>query len=219
MAGKHDGQARHAYHQIFSRLAMCWTISAASATGRTDDQWNLRIFEHARKLDGMIVELIHRQSGKVGEHDLDNRSKTRECQANAGTNNARFNLIVLKPRKERALDADGVVRELRPKLSRIPGANIFLTNPPSVRLGGRMARSNYQYTLSSTDLDLLQKWAPLVAKRMETGMVFINHPTWTKPDLPFGGIKISGYGHELSSLGIQEFVNKKLINVVPIDAP
>ena len=58
-----------------------------------------------------------------------------------------------------------------------------------------------------------------VAKRMETGMVFINHPTWTKPDLPFGGVKLSGYGHELSSIGIGEFVNKKLINVVPIDAP
>ena len=50
-------------------------------------------------------------------------------------------------------------------------------------------------------------------------MVFVNHPTWTKPDLPFGGIKLSGYGHELSNIGIQEFVNKKLINVVPIDAP
>ena len=58
-----------------------------------------------------------------------------------------------------------------------------------------------------------------VAKRIDTGMVFINHPTWTKPDLPFGGVKISGYGHELAHLGIQEFVNKKLINVVPIDAP
>jgi succinate-semialdehyde dehydrogenase/glutarate-semialdehyde dehydrogenase len=50
-------------------------------------------------------------------------------------------------------------------------------------------------------------------------MVFVNHPTWTAPDLPFGGIKHSGYGRELSSLGIQEFVNKKLIHVVPIDAP
>jgi succinate-semialdehyde dehydrogenase / glutarate-semialdehyde dehydrogenase len=58
-----------------------------------------------------------------------------------------------------------------------------------------------------------------VAKRIETGMVFINHPTWTKPDLPFGGVKLSGYGHELSSIGIKEFVNQKLINVVPIDAP
>ena len=58
-----------------------------------------------------------------------------------------------------------------------------------------------------------------VASRIDTGMVFINHPTWTTADLPFGGIKNSGYGRELSSLGIQEFVNKKLVRVSSIDAP
>ena len=58
-----------------------------------------------------------------------------------------------------------------------------------------------------------------VASRIETGMVFVNHPTWTASDLPFGGIKNSGYGRELSSHGIQEFVNKKLVRVAPIDAP
>ena len=58
-----------------------------------------------------------------------------------------------------------------------------------------------------------------VAGRIDTGMVFINHPTWTACDLPFGGIKNSGYGRELSSLGIQEFVNKKLVRVSSIDAP
>jgi succinate-semialdehyde dehydrogenase/glutarate-semialdehyde dehydrogenase len=58
-----------------------------------------------------------------------------------------------------------------------------------------------------------------VAARIETGMVFVNHPTWTSPELPFGGIKNSGYGRELSGLGIQEFVNKKLVCVVPINAP
>lgn len=58
-----------------------------------------------------------------------------------------------------------------------------------------------------------------VAKRVHTGMVFVNHPTWTKADLPFGGTKGSGYGQELAEPGIHEFVNKKLINVVPIDAP
>jgi succinate-semialdehyde dehydrogenase/glutarate-semialdehyde dehydrogenase len=58
-----------------------------------------------------------------------------------------------------------------------------------------------------------------VASRIDAGMVFVNHPTWTASDLPFGGIKNSGYGRELSSLGIQEFVNKKLIRVASIDAP
>lgn len=57
-----------------------------------------------------------------------------------------------------------------------------------------------------------------IASRIESGMVFVNHPTWTASDLPFGGIKNSGYGRELSSLGIQEFVNKKLIRVVDIDS-
>ena len=57
-----------------------------------------------------------------------------------------------------------------------------------------------------------------VASRMDTGMVFINHPTWTAADLPFGGVKGSGYGRELSSLGIQEFVNKKLIRTAEVGA-
>lgn len=52
-----------------------------------------------------------------------------------------------------------------------------------------------------------------VASRIETGMVFINYPDVSAPDLPFGGIKRSGYGKELSNLGLEEFVNKKLILV------
>ncbi|MCW0425220.1 NAD-dependent succinate-semialdehyde dehydrogenase [Xanthomonas sacchari] len=58
-----------------------------------------------------------------------------------------------------------------------------------------------------------------VARRISTGMVFVNHPTMVKADLPFGGVRRSGYGRELIGLGIKEFVNHKLIDVVDIDAP
>ncbi|MDG6093600.1 NAD-dependent succinate-semialdehyde dehydrogenase [Acetobacter sp. AN02] len=58
-----------------------------------------------------------------------------------------------------------------------------------------------------------------VARQIETGMVFINHPTMVKADLPFGGVRRSGFGRELVDLGIKEFVNHKLVDVVDIDAP
>jgi succinate-semialdehyde dehydrogenase/glutarate-semialdehyde dehydrogenase len=57
-----------------------------------------------------------------------------------------------------------------------------------------------------------------VARKISTGMVFVNHPTMVKADLPFGGVRRSGYGRELLGLGITEFVNHKLIDVVDIDA-
>ena len=62
------------------------------------------------------------------------------------------------------------------------------------------------------------EWGKFIASRIDTGMIFINQPTWTTPDMPFGGIKNSGYGRELSGLGIQEFVNKKLVRINSIDA-
>jgi succinate-semialdehyde dehydrogenase/glutarate-semialdehyde dehydrogenase len=49
-------------------------------------------------------------------------------------------------------------------------------------------------------------------------MVWINHPTSSEPNLPFGGVKASGYGRELSHLGIKEFANRKLVVTMPTDA-
>jgi len=58
-----------------------------------------------------------------------------------------------------------------------------------------------------------------VASRVETGMMFVNNISWSDAELPFGGIKDSGYGRELGDMGIQEFVNKKLVRFGKIDAP
>jgi succinate-semialdehyde dehydrogenase/glutarate-semialdehyde dehydrogenase len=58
-----------------------------------------------------------------------------------------------------------------------------------------------------------------VASRVETGMMFINNISWSDAELPFGGIKNSGYGRELGNMGIQEFVNKKLVRTASMEAP
>lgn len=58
-----------------------------------------------------------------------------------------------------------------------------------------------------------------VASKIDTGMMFINNIDWADAELPFGGIKNSGYGRELGNMGIQEFVNKKLIRIHDVPAP
>ena len=85
---------------------------------------------------------------------------------------------------------------------RVPddAAAIALANDSPFGLGG---------TIMTTDIERGKR----IAREIQSGMVFINAPTWTAPDLPFGGIKNSGYGRELSELGIGEFLNKKLIRV------
>ncbi|QNV37031.1 NAD-dependent succinate-semialdehyde dehydrogenase [Rothia terrae] len=81
---------------------------------------------------------------------------------------------------------------------------IRLANNTPYGLGG---------SVFSTDIDRAQQ----VARRIDTGMVFINQPTGVKADIPFGGVKRSGYGHELIDLGIKEFVTEKVIVVTDID--
>src|SRR5207342_417146 len=84
-----------------------------------------------------------------------------------GGSNRGTMFISLKPPEERGgLSTAQVIDRLRRSLFPFPGIRLFMFAAQDIRTGGRQSDSDYQYTLSSTDLDLLQKWAPLVAKRM-----------------------------------------------------
>src|SRR4029078_79025 len=71
----------------------------------------------------------------------------------------------VKPRSERP-SADEIVNDLRPKLSGIPGLNVYMQVPPAIQIGGRSAKSQYQYNLQSPDIEALDS----AAKRLEARM-------------------------------------------------
>jgi hydrophobe/amphiphile efflux-1 (HAE1) family protein len=68
--------------------------------------------------------------------------------------------IGLKPRAQRDADADAVINRLRPKLAQVKGATLYLQSRQDVNVGGRLARTQYQYTLQDADLEELNEWAP-----------------------------------------------------------
>ncbi|RKR80336.1 succinate-semialdehyde dehydrogenase/glutarate-semialdehyde dehydrogenase [Mucilaginibacter gracilis] len=84
-------------------------------------------------------------------------------------------------------------------------AAINLANATDFGLGGSVFSSNNERAVQ-------------VARKIETGMVYINHVTGIAPELPFGGTKHSGYGREQSPAAIYEFVNAKLIRVTTPDS-
>jgi len=83
-----------------------------------------------------------------------------------GGNQGRFS-IRLTPRSSRKLDADEVIRELQPRLSRVPGMRVFLQNPPTLRIGGRSSKALYQFTLQSPDIDVLYDNATRLTDRLQ----------------------------------------------------
>ncbi len=83
------------------------------------------------------------------------------------SNNQGRIFMSLKPRGERP-SADEIVNEMRPKLSGIPGLNVFMTVPPAIQIGGRSAKSQYQFTLQSPDIEALDTAAKRLEARMRT---------------------------------------------------
>jgi HAE1 family hydrophobic/amphiphilic exporter-1 len=72
----------------------------------------------------------------------------------------------LQDRSKRKLSVDEVIQELRPKVAQVPGIRVYLQNPPPIRIGGSLTKSQYQYTLQDPDTDELYKFAPVLEDKM-----------------------------------------------------
>jgi multidrug efflux pump len=83
-----------------------------------------------------------------------------------GQRNGGFIFVSLKPLAERKLSTDAVIARLRPKLSGVPGASLFLQAAQDIRVGGRQSNAAYQYTLQSDSLDDLREWGPKITEAL-----------------------------------------------------
>ncbi|HVI88316.1 MAG TPA: efflux RND transporter permease subunit, partial [Dongiaceae bacterium] len=81
--------------------------------------------------------------------------------------NSGFVFVQLKLLSERQASANDIIARLRQKLGRIPGANLFLTAPQDIHVGGRQSNADYQYTLQADDLTLLRSWAPKITQALQ----------------------------------------------------
>ena len=86
----------------------------------------------------------------------------------SATGNTGFVFLRLKPRSERELSADQVIQSLRKKLVGIPGINVYLQNPPAIRIGGRTTKALYQFTLQGPDIDELYHYSPILEGKFKT---------------------------------------------------
>jgi hydrophobe/amphiphile efflux-1 (HAE1) family protein len=104
-----------------------------------------------------------------------------------GTQNNGRVFAMLKPREQRTATADQIVTRLRKKVGKLEGATLFLQVPQDINLGGRTAKTQYQYTLQDVDLEELNEWSGRVfeafsalpqikdvASDMQTGAATLN---------------------------------------------
>ncbi|MBP5972312.1 efflux RND transporter permease subunit [Brasilonema sp. CT11] len=85
---------------------------------------------------------------------------------NAAVNSGRIT-ILLKPRSQRRLNSDQIIQEMRPKLTRIPGIQVFLRSPPAIPIGGQQTNSSYQFSLQSLDLQQLRQYVPILKDKIK----------------------------------------------------
>ena len=124
-----------------------------------------QIFGFTEGAQGISFEAMKRHQLKVMEvvqqdPNVHSFSSTVGAGGPSPTGNLGRIFITLKPRSERKLHTDEVIQQLRPKLSKILGIQVFLQNPPPIRIGGQLTKAQYQFTLQSPEIKELYEHAP-----------------------------------------------------------
>ncbi|MBV8393056.1 MAG: efflux RND transporter permease subunit, partial [Alphaproteobacteria bacterium] len=118
--------------------------------------------------DISFAELMRRQEAlnKVVQSDPAVDHVASAVGGNGNPLNTGRMFITLKPRNQRDVTADQIIRRLQPELDKVEGARLFLQAAQDVRVGGRASRTQYQYTLQDSDIDELNQWSPRVLAKL-----------------------------------------------------
>jgi HAE1 family hydrophobic/amphiphilic exporter-1 len=119
--------------------------------------------------DISFKEMMKRQEqlGAIVKDDPDVASVAMQVGGSGSALNTGRMFITLKPRDERNATAQQIIARLRPKLETVEGARLFMQAAQDVRLGGRAARTQYEFTLQDANLTELNEWAPKILTKMK----------------------------------------------------
>ena len=136
----------------------------------SEDTGQLLVFtEAAQDISFEAMAEQQRQAARIVQADPNVEAVMAFIGPSASGSSQTLNLgrmfIRLKPRKERH-PADEIIQELRPKLAAIPGLKVFLQNIPPIRIGGKLTKSEYQFTLQDADTEELYHWAPILEEKI-----------------------------------------------------
>jgi HAE1 family hydrophobic/amphiphilic exporter-1 len=121
----------------------------------------------------------------------------------AGGNNPSLNVgritVTLKPRNLRK-SADEIIRELRPKVSTVLGIKAFMQNVPTIRIGGQLTKSPYQYVLQGASTEELYHWVPIIEAKLKSLPTLIDVASDLQISRPQVNVEIDR--EKASSLGV-----------------
>jgi HAE1 family hydrophobic/amphiphilic exporter-1 len=165
------------------RLTMVFLILVMAATvwlfrvvpkGFIPSEDRSLIYGLTEAAEGISWEAMRRQQqalAAIAKQEPNIEAFMSSAGARAGSitgSNSGFLVIRLKPRSERELSADAIIQRLRQQMAQVPGIRAFLQNPPAISLGGRVSKSQYQYTLQGPDVGELYRLAPQLAAGIQS---------------------------------------------------
>src|SRR5271170_7602844 len=112
------------------------------------------------KVRRQVVDIVRQDPGVEGVFSYDGATTY-----NPAENTARI-FWGLKPYEDRNATAEQIIQRLRKEVAGIQGAKFFMQVPQNITVGGRLSRTQYQYTLTDTNLDELNHWAPILEQAM-----------------------------------------------------